>query len=78
MDRLDQLRDSQTGVIAGYDPALPEERRQRFEDLGLIPDTPIVRERRAPLGDPLMFRVRGSILCLRRAEARLIKIRRPE
>lgn len=77
MDRLDQLRDRQAGVIAGFDPALPGERRQRFEDLGLLPDTPIVRERRAPLGDPLVFRVRGSILCLRRSEAKLIQIRRP-
>ena len=78
MLRLDQLADSQSAVIAGYDPAMSEDRRRRFEDLGLIPDTRIVRERRAPLGDPIVFRIRGTLICLRRAEAHLIELRQDE
>jgi ferrous iron transport protein A len=72
---LDQLTKRQAAVIAGFDPALPESCRQRFEDLGLLPNTVIQRERRAPLGDPIVYRVRGNLLCLRRSEARLIRVR---
>ena len=72
---LDQLTDRQSAVVTGYDPAMPEACRQRFEDLGLLPETPIRRERRAPLGDPVVFRVRGTLLCLRRSEACLIRVR---
>lgn len=72
---LDQLTDRQAAVVTGYDPAMPQSCRERFEDLGLLPETPVVRERRAPLGDPMVFRVRGTLLCLRRSEARLIRVR---
>lgn len=72
---LAQLDDHDTVLIAGYDAAMPQERRERFEDLGLLPATPVTRERGAPLGDPIAFKVRGTRLCLRRAEARLITVR---
>lgn len=72
--RLTQLDDGAAAVVAGYDPSIPESRRERFEDLGLLPNTPILRERAAPFGDPLLFRVRGSLLCLRRSDAEFIRI----
>ena len=75
MPSLEQLADRQAAVVTGYDPAMPEACRQRFEDLGLLPETLVLRERRAPLGDPLVFRVRGTLLCLRRSEARFIQVR---
>lgn len=75
MPSLDELRDRQSAVITGFDPAMDSSCRQRLEDLGLLPETPIFRERRAPLGDPAVFRVRGTLLCLRRSEARLILVR---
>ena len=74
---LDELPEGRRAVLLGYDPAMAESCRRRFEDLGLLPETPILRERRAPLGDPIAFRVRGTLLCLRRAEARLISVRAP-
>ncbi|MDE2291007.1 MAG: ferrous iron transport protein A [Elusimicrobia bacterium] len=70
------MDDRATALIAGYEDAMPRARRERFEDLGLLPHTPVMRERGAPLGDPIAFRVRGTRLCLRREEARLIRVRR--
>ncbi|MBI5201734.1 MAG: ferrous iron transport protein A [Elusimicrobia bacterium] len=73
---LDDLQDGQTAVLDGYDAALSGAWRRRFEDLGLLPDTPVRRVRRAPLGDPIAFEVRGTLLCLRHAEARLVRVRK--
>ena len=75
MTCLDQLRDLESAIVTGFDSAMPAACRERFEDLGLLPETFITRERKAPLGDPLVFRVRGTLLCLRRSEARFIRIR---
>lgn len=43
--------------------------RARLADLGFVPGTVIEVVRRAPLGDPLELRVRGTHLCLRTGEA---------
>jgi ferrous iron transport protein A len=42
---------------------------RRLADLGFLPRTPIHVLRRAPLGDPVAYELRGYRLCLRRAEA---------
>jgi Fe2+ transport system protein FeoA len=49
---------------------------ERLLDLGLLPGTPIVRLRRAPLGDPSIYELRGYQLCLRRSEAERVSVRR--
>lgn len=51
--------------------------RRRLLELGLLPGTPIVRTGQAPLGDPLTFRVRGAVLCLRRSEAAMVRVAVP-
>ena len=38
---------------------------RRLLDLGFLPDTPVALLRRAPLGDPSVYEIRGSQLCLR-------------
>lgn len=48
----------------------------RLLDLGFLPDTAIRMIRRAPLGDPIEFEIRGTRICLRRQEARQIRVRR--
>jgi ferrous iron transport protein A len=47
----------------------------RLQDLGLLPGTPVCVVRRAPLGDPIEFELRGYRLCLRRREAALVMVR---
>ena len=47
---------------------------RRLEDLGFLPGTVVRVERRAPLGDPTVYELRGSRLALRKESARLIKV----
>jgi Fe2+ transport system protein FeoA len=48
--------------------------RRRLLELGVLPGTEVVRTGQAPLGDPLSFRVRGAVLCLRRDQAATIEV----
>ena len=48
---------------------------RRLLDLGLLPDTPIKMVRRAPLGDPSVYELRGYRLCLRRVDAARVRVR---
>ena len=73
-------------AIVTLDQLLPEQQaevttiggrgafRRRLMELGMVPGTPVVRSGQAPLGDPLAFRVRGAVLCLRRAEAACVTV----
>ena len=47
----------------------------RLLDLGFVPGTRVRALRRSPLGDPVLFEVRGAQLCLRRSEASRILVR---
>jgi ferrous iron transport protein A len=47
----------------------------RLLDLGFVPGTAVRALRRAPLGDPTLYEVRGTQLCLRRSEALRVKVR---
>ena len=47
---------------------------QRLADLGFLPRTPVHVLRRAPLGDPVAYELRGYRLCLRRSEAQRVLV----
>jgi ferrous iron transport protein A len=47
---------------------------ERLQDLGFLPKTPIRVLRRAPLGDPIEYELRGYRLCLRSSEAARIRV----
>jgi len=47
----------------------------RLLEMGLIPGTPVRLVGRAPLGDPLVFELRGYRLSLRKIEADGVEIR---
>jgi ferrous iron transport protein A len=47
---------------------------RRLLELGFRPGTPLRVIRRAPLGDPTTYELRGSRFCLRRAEADRITV----
>jgi ferrous iron transport protein A len=49
---------------------------RRLLDLGFIPGTEIRVVRRAPLGDPVTYALRGVQICLRRSEAARISVYR--
>ncbi len=69
LDLLAVGREARISIIGGAGSF-----RRRLLELGLLPGTPIVRTGQAPLGDPLSFRVRDAVLCLRREEASNIGI----
>ena len=69
LDLLPAGSAAQIAEVAGRGPF-----RRRLLELGLLPGTPIERTGQAPLGDPLTFRVRGAVLCLRRDEARTVVV----
>jgi len=64
---LSQLAPGARAVVVGVDTGDPIGRR--LLDLGFRPGTPVRVMRRAPLGDPTTYELRGSRFCLRRAEA---------
>jgi ferrous iron transport protein A len=47
----------------------------RLLDLGFVPGTRVRALRRAPLGDPTLYELRGAQLCLRRSEAMRVAVR---
>ena len=47
---------------------------RRIEDLGFVVGTRVRVERRAPLGDPTVYEVRGSRIALRRDGAALVSV----
>ncbi len=63
-------------VVTGVNPELPAARR--LLDLGFLPKTPIRVLRRAPLGDPISYELRGMRICLRKEEARNIQVVRED
>lgn len=69
---LHQTRPGEQTVIV----ALEGDRasRQRLMDLGLVPGTKVEAVRRSPLGDPTLYRVRSTLVALRREDAALIQV----
>jgi Fe2+ transport system protein FeoA len=47
---------------------------RRLEDLGFVPGTQVHVERRAPLGDPVVYELRGTRLAIRRRDVRLVLV----
>lgn len=48
--------------------------RRRLLDLGFVPGTIIVGELISPGGDPTAYLIRGTLIALRRAQARWIQV----
>ena len=73
---LDELRPGETGVIETL--TVTGANRRRLMDLGMLPGTRIEIEMKSPLGDPVAYRVRGSVIAIRNDQARQITIKREE
>ncbi|HYR86690.1 MAG TPA: ferrous iron transport protein A [Terriglobia bacterium] len=52
----------------------PHEDCNRLLDLGFTPGEEVIVTQTAPLGDPLVIRVRGALLALRKREAAWILV----
>ena len=70
---LAAVEPGRTAVVVRVDDRGPE--GQRLLDLGFTPRTEIQVLKRAPLGDPVVYGVRGTRMCLRRSEAERVRVR---
>lgn len=71
---LSHLREGESGVLARLD--VPEDISIRLQELGFLPGCRITAIRPAPGGDPLVFRLDGTEIALRRETARRISVAR--
>ncbi len=72
MQTLNDLTPGDSAVITGI--SATGQVRQRFMDLGLFESARVEMLCSAPLGDPILVRVMGTMLALRRSEASTIVI----
>ncbi len=69
---LDMLKAGRTATITGIHSTNAE--RRRLFDLGILPGTKIESVMSSPLGDPVAYRIRNSVVALRREQASLIEV----
>ena len=70
---LARLRPGESGVVESLAP--DDAVTQRLRDLGFVTGTRIAVLRTAPLGDPVLYELRGYELSLRRSEASRVRVR---
>lgn len=68
---MDKLRAGEAGVVINLAPSL---NRSRFASYGLVKGAAVQMLKVAPLGDPRSFRVNGTEISLRKAEAKYISV----
>jgi DtxR family Mn-dependent transcriptional regulator len=71
---LSGLRPGERAKVLGLTPACRGAERRRLLDLGFVAGTPVEVEMISPAGDPTAYRVRGTVIALRREQAGLIRI----
>ena len=70
---LDGLKPGERGTVTRL--LLAQERASGLARLGLGPGTEILCLRRTPLGEPTVYRFRGTDVALRRREAAGVQVR---
>lgn len=71
---LSDLKPGDSATIVSIANDAPDSIRRRLSDLGFAPGTAITMTRRAPMGDPSMFRLRDYNICLRKSEAKQLHV----
>ncbi|ASN26555.1 ferrous iron transport protein A [Streptomyces pluripotens] len=74
--RLADLRPGMSGHVTGIDESVEPSTARRLFDLGFAPGAEVTVLRKAPLGDPVVFRVVDYEVALRTAQAVSIQVRR--
>lgn len=70
-----QLAEARLGATVVVEAVADDPAGRRLAALGFVPGTRVVVGRRAPLGDPTVYRVRGADVAVRREAARLVEVR---
>lgn len=74
---LAQLLTGQRAVVVDVDGSADPAAARRLFDLGFVPGAQVQMVRRAPLRDPVVFRVAGYDIALRCEQARWVTISAP-
>jgi ferrous iron transport protein A len=69
---LSELSIGSCATLASFE--LPEEIQGQLMHLGFVPESRVLAVRRAPAGDPTVYRVDGTEVALRKETAQLISI----
>jgi ferrous iron transport protein A len=70
---LVELQEGERGVIESIE--LSGDAGRRLMELGFLPGSTVTAARSAPGGDPLVFRVDGAEIALRRETAAFLRLR---
>lgn len=71
---LADLMPGGSGLIVEVSDDIDPATARRLVDLGFAPGAPVSVVRRAPMADPVIFRVAGGDVALRRGQARCIRV----
>ena len=72
---LSDLRLGTSGRVVGLQEDTADDPiAKRLSNLGFVPGRTVTPLRRAPLGDPVVYRVADYELCLRRHDARMVHV----
>lgn len=71
---LSGLRPGGRARVLSLSPACRGPERRRLLDLGFVPGTLVEVEMVSPSGDPTAYRVRGTVVALRREQAQLVRV----
>ncbi|MCB9128163.1 MAG: DtxR family transcriptional regulator [Ardenticatenales bacterium] len=73
---LADLTSAEAGRILSLSPRCRGVERRRFLDLGFVPGTEVIAEMISPSGEPTAYRVRDTLIALRKNQAGMINIER--
>jgi DtxR family Mn-dependent transcriptional regulator len=73
-EKLTSVEIGDRARVTGIATACRGQERRRMLDLGLVPGTVIEPELRSPSGDPTAYRIRGTLIALRREQADWIHV----
>jgi DtxR family Mn-dependent transcriptional regulator len=78
VEHLASLRLGEVGVVREIAPGCPGPQRRRLLDLGFVPGTPVAAELGGSPAGPVAYRIRETLIALRRDQAALVRIDRPQ
>jgi ferrous iron transport protein A len=76
LSTLSDLKVGETAVLITLD--LPESVQNHLMHMGFVPDAEVTALRRAPAGDPTVYRIDGLEIALRHETAEAIRVRKIE
>lgn len=71
-ETLSDLRPGQGARVV--DLGAEGETRRRLQDIGLISGTYVLCVKESPLGDPVAYEIRGTVMALRRSDAGQVEV----